>query len=93
MKALISPSEKIMYGEQRTRTVIDSETNEETTETYVYNEEIPNSARIAQIEENQFDVGGDLFWVDCNNAVTTDSYYYDTSDNTIKFITDYTPSE
>lgn len=92
MKALISPSEKVTYTEERTQTVTDPQTNEETTETYMHSEEIPNAARIAQIEETEFDVGGDLYWVDCANTVKTDTHYYDTSDSTIKAISDYTPS-
>ena len=34
-------------------------------------EEIPNSARIAQIAEDVFDVAAPLFWVDCDDSITT----------------------
>ena len=56
--------------------------------------EITNSARIAQVEENEFEVctsENTLLWVDCNTSVTTDGYYYDTSDSTIKPIVNADP--
>ena len=92
MKALISPSEKILHTEEVTQTVTDPQTNEETTETYMQSEEIPNAVRIVQVEETEFDVGGDLYWIDCANTVKADTHYYDTSDSTIKVLSDYTPS-
>ena len=49
-------------------------------------ETIPNSARVAQIEENEFDVAPPLFWVDCDNTITTGGHYYDTVDKTFKEI-------
>ena len=55
-------------------------------------EAIPNSKRICQIEENEFEVCSDsLLWVDCNASVTTQDYYYDTSDSTIKPIVNADP--
>lgn len=92
MKALISPSEKVIYTEERTHTVTDPQTNEETTEVYIHSEEIPNAVRIAQVEETEFDVGGDLYWIDCANTVKPSTHYYDTSDSTVKVLNDYTPS-
>lgn len=46
---------------------------------------VSNSAKIIQIEENEFDVNPtELLWADCNTSVTVNDYYYDTSDSTIK---------
>ena len=58
--------------------------------------EIPNSARIAEVAENEFEVctsENNLLWVDCNTSITTvgDAYYYDTSDATIKPIVNADP--
>jgi hypothetical protein len=86
MKALISPSESVTYIKFETTT--DPETNEEIT-TPIYGGVITNGARIAEVAETQFDVGGDLYWVDCNSSVTANDYYYDTSDNTIKAKSDF----
>ena len=42
--------------------------------------------RVAQVEEpqNTFDVAGELHWVDCDDDVVADQFYFDTADNTIK---------
>ena len=48
--------------------------------------EISNAYRVAQVEETEFEVANPLFWVDCNNSVVADLWYYDFSDNTIKEI-------
>jgi hypothetical protein len=86
MKALISPDEIVYYF--RAVTTTDAETGEETTE-FFGGEEIPNGARIAEVSETEFQVGGNLYWVDCNTSVNANDYYYDTSDNTIKLKSDF----
>jgi hypothetical protein len=43
--------------------------------------------RIVQVQENKdglVDVDGVLFWVECNDDVTADGYYYDMRDSQIK---------
>lgn len=93
MKALISPNERVYYTEEIPYTITDPETGEVEKEGVAKrNQDIPNAARIAQIEENEFEVGGDLFWVDCDNTIDVDTHYYDTSDNTFKIKSDYSPS-
>jgi hypothetical protein len=93
-KALISTREKV----QSITSWVQISSNEgggdspvdESSLTYTYDPvwtDIANSQRIAQIEETEFEVHSDLFWVDCNSSVTTDGYYYDSSDSTIKPIT------
>lgn len=82
MKALVSTNESVIFAYS---TTVDGEDEP------IYNAHtIPNAARIVEVAENEFDVHPDLFWVDCNNSVVADSYYYDKSDNTIKAKDDYT---
>lgn len=92
MKALIAPDESVMYFQEIPWTLTDPETGEETQGVSVNSQDIPNAARIAQIEENEFEVGGSLYWVDCDNTIGVDTHYYDTSDNSFKIISDYSPS-
>lgn len=41
--------------------------------------------RVAEVVDEVFEVNPtELFWVDCEDDVVADVYYYDTSDNTIK---------
>jgi hypothetical protein len=40
--------------------------------------------RIAQVQDNEFEVASPLFWVDCNNDVIADQFWYDPADQTIK---------
>lgn len=51
---------------------------------------IPNSQRICEVVETQFEVASPLFWVDCNTSVNSNDFYYDSSDLTIKEIIDAT---
>lgn len=36
-----------------------------------------NGYRIAQVEQQQFEVAAPFFWVDCDESVRADMYYYD----------------
>lgn len=40
--------------------------------------------RVAQVEQQEFEVAPPLFWVDCANDVVADQFWYDPSDQTIK---------
>lgn len=40
--------------------------------------------RVAQVEHEEFPVALPLFWVDCDDNVMTDVFWFDPSDNTIK---------
>ena len=43
--------------------------------------------RVAQVEENIFPVSEpELYWIDCDDNVVQDDYYFDTTTNTIKQI-------
>jgi hypothetical protein len=46
-------------------------------------EDYPNSCRVAEVENNSFDVAPPLFWVDCADNVVADQFYYDTQTQTI----------
>jgi hypothetical protein len=46
-------------------------------------EDYPNSCRVAEVEENPFDVAPPLFWVDCEDDVVAGQFYYDTQTDTI----------
>lgn len=52
------------------------------------NEPRESGYRVAQVVVNgdEFEVGSGLFWVDCDDTVKQDLYWYDPSDNTIKLV-------
>jgi len=68
MKALISPIEEIKY--------ISSWNDQEAIYTVL-------GQRVAEITENEFPVAQPLFWIDCNNDVIADLYYYDVNTKSI----------
>ena len=43
---------------------------------------IPNSARICDVAENEFEVASPLYWIDCSDETIVDEYYCDTINNT-----------
>jgi len=42
--------------------------------------------RVAQIEQQEFQVAEPLFWVSCANNIIADQFWYDPSDQQIKLI-------
>lgn len=42
--------------------------------------------RIAEVVDQSFDVAAPLFWIACNDDVTSEFFYYDTNDKKIKNI-------
>lgn len=46
-------------------------------------QEIPNSARVAEVADQTFPVAEPLFWVVCADDVVADQWYYDTVSQTI----------
>jgi len=40
---------------------------------------IPNSARVAEVIEQPFEVAPPLFWADCADDVVADQWYYNTA--------------
>ncbi len=48
------------------------------------NESRQTGYRVAQIEQQEFEVAEPLFWVTCANNVVADQFWYDPSDQTIK---------
>jgi hypothetical protein len=66
-KALISPNESpIQYISGWT------EKNQPVYSTY------PNSCRVAEVEQAEFEVAPPLFWVDCADDIVADQFYFDT---------------
>jgi len=52
------------------------------------NELVSNGYRVAQVEqaESIFPVADPLYWMDCDDEVVADQYWFDPTDNTIKAI-------
>jgi len=44
---------------------------------------IENSCRVAQVEDQTFEVALPLFWTPCEDNVKADQFYYNTSDKEI----------
>lgn len=44
---------------------------------------ISNSCRVAEVSDTTFEVAEPLFWTQCNDDVTADSFYYNTQDDEI----------
>jgi hypothetical protein len=40
--------------------------------------------RVAQIDSNGFDVAQPFFWMECDDTIVADVYYYDPADQTFK---------
>lgn len=76
MKALISPNEISPY--------IASWTYNMNTRAWdpVF-EDVPDSWRVAQVQEDSFEVAQPLFWVDCADDVVADEWYYQSSTGVI----------
>jgi hypothetical protein len=49
-------------------------------------ENYPNSCRVAEVCNSEFEIALPLFWVDCDNNVVADQFYYDTEAQTINLI-------
>lgn len=51
-------------------------------------ETYPNSCRVCEVVDTPFEVCSTLFWVDCDDNVVADLYYYDSVAQTIKPVED-----
>lgn len=51
------------------------------------NEPRETGYRVAQVEDNTFDVAKPLFWVECEDYIVADEYWYNPDDGTINLIT------
>lgn len=72
MKALISPNEISPY-------VVSWSYDHSTKSWICIFEDVPDSWRVAQVQEDTFEVAPPLFWTDCANDVVSDEWYYKTS--------------
>lgn len=73
MKALIDPRFAVKY--------ISSWIGKPLQPVYSFYE---NSARVCEVIETDFPVADPLFWVDCDDTVIADQFWYDTVDGSIK---------
>lgn len=48
--------------------------------------------RVAQVEQQEFEVAPPLFWVTCANDIVADQFWYDPTDQTIKPFPEPEPS-
>jgi len=42
--------------------------------------------RVAQVEQQEFEVALPLFWVDCDDTIVADKFWFDPTDNSFKEI-------
>jgi hypothetical protein len=83
-KALIDPNATV---KQITNWVFDAKTGK-----YVpVIDEIPNSDRVAEVADVDFPVCVPLFWVDCQDDVVADVWYYDNNNNNILLVPEPAP--
>jgi len=68
-KALISPNELITYISAWTEQVPPEP---------IYTT-VPNGERVAEVVDNTFEIAQPLFWVDCDDAILADQWYYDSA--------------
>ena len=40
--------------------------------------------RVAQVNEQEFDVALPMYWIDCDGTIKADYYWFDPSDNSFK---------
>lgn len=52
---------------------------------------IENSARVCEVVTQPFPVALPFFWVDCNNGVVPDQWYYNTQDQQVYIIPEPAP--
>ena len=76
-KALINPADFVYK-------IVSWETYDGGTNFRPTREIIENSHCITQIEDTEHEVASPLHWVTCNADVTVESFYFDSSDSTIK---------
>lgn len=79
-KALISPSEApIKYISGWTTETPDTPSEP------IWSD-VPNSCRVAEVEDAVFEVADTLFWVDVSDELATQYIYYDTVDQVCKLV-------
>ena len=48
--------------------------------------DLANACRVAQVEDQPFEVAPPLYWIECADDVNAYEYYFDTEENVIKAI-------
>lgn len=51
--------------------------------------ELVLSCRVAQVDQNGFEIAQPLHWIDCPDEVTAETHYYDLNESTFKLIPDH----
>lgn len=82
MKALISSVESVMY----TSSYVEETSAEGDVDYSPVQSTLPNSYRISQVYEEEFEVAPELFWIECNSSINALLYYYNTVSSTIEEI-------
>ena len=72
MKALISPNEMSPYVASWTYNII-------TKSWEPVFEDVPDSWRVAQVQETDFEVASPMFWTECADNIVADEWFYQTS--------------
>lgn len=75
-KALINPLNTNIYYVSSWAEVIPVTSPVTYTQNYT---SISNSCEITEVSDSEFEVALPLFWVDCEDNVTPEEYYYNTS--------------
>lgn len=52
---------------------------------------VETGVRIAQVENQEFDVATPLYWIDCDDSITAENHFYDESNKEIKEISNKQP--
>lgn len=81
MKALISPREISPYVAGWTY-------NSKSKQWEPVFDDVPDSWRVAQVQEDAFEIAEPLFWVDCADNIVADLWFYQTSTGEILPIPD-----
>lgn len=86
-KALVSPNETVQFvsGSEQ-KYVLDEKTGQAKQVNVPVFSTKPNSARIAEVVQNDssaFTVAAPFFWANATNGVTPETHYYDTATNQI----------
>jgi hypothetical protein len=75
MKALISPNESVSYISSWVWEKVKTPSGQEVYAWVAKSSVLEGAQRVAEVEENIFEVAEPLFWVDCPDACVADQWY------------------
>jgi hypothetical protein len=76
MKALISPNESVSYVSSWVWEKVKTPYGEEVYAWVAKLSVLEGAQRVAEVEENTFEIAVPLFWVDCDDNCVADQWYY-----------------